>query len=213
MSHFDYKPTYRRRLPHIQPPGATLFITFRLAGSIPAEILRGLFEESEQIEKRLARISDPAERARQTDREHRRMFGKWDKVLDSANSGPFWLRDERIAALVVETLHYLNGKRYTLNAFCVMPNHVHLVCTPLAQSDDIYHPISAIMHSVKRHTAFHANKILERQGDFWQHENYDHIVRDEAEYNRIVAYVLNNPVNAGLVSSPEDWKWSYCNAN
>lgn len=119
MSHFDYKPSYHRRLPHIQPLGVTFFITFRLAGSIPAELLRCLLEESEQVEKRLAQIGDPTERARQSARERRRLFGKWDKALDSAQSGPFWLRDEQIAALVVESLHYLNRKRYTLDAFCV----------------------------------------------------------------------------------------------
>ena len=88
MSQFDYKPSYRRHLPHIQPPGATLFITFRLAGSIPAEILCQLLEEQEQVEKRLARIGDLDERARQADRERRRMFGKWDKALDSTQHGP-----------------------------------------------------------------------------------------------------------------------------
>lgn len=84
MSHFDYKPSYHRRLPHIQPPGVTLFITFRLAGSIPAELLRWLLEESEQVEKRLAKIDDPTEHVRQSERERRRLFGKWDKALDSA---------------------------------------------------------------------------------------------------------------------------------
>ena len=51
--------------------------------------------------------------------------------------------------------------------------------------------------------------MLGRSGAFWQHENYDHVVRDEAELNRIVAYVLDNPVRAGLAQSREEWKWSY----
>ena len=213
MSQFDYKPSYRRHLPHIQPPGATLFITFRLAGSIPAEILRQLLEEQEQAEKRLARIGDPDERMRQADRERRRMFGSWDKALDSAQCGPFWLRDERIAVLVTESLHYLDNQQYTLEAFCIMPNHVHSVFTPLEKDDGTYYSMSGIQHSLKRYTALHANRILERQGDFWQHENYDHVVRDEREFNRIAAYVLNNPVSAGLVSTPEEWKWSYRRTN
>jgi REP element-mobilizing transposase RayT len=210
MSQFDYKLSYRRHLPHIQPPGATLFITFRLAGSIPAEKLQQLLEEKEQIEKRLARIGDPDERARQADRERRKSFGRWDATLDSAACGPFWLRDERIAKLVAASLHYLDDDRYTLDTFCIMPNHVHLVCTPLLKSDGAYHAMAGIMHSLKRHTALRANQILERAGQFWQHENYDHVVRDEPECNRIVTYVLNNPVSAGLVSSWEEWKWSYC---
>ena len=213
MSQFDYKLSYRRHLPHIQPPGATLFITFRLAGSIPAEKLQQLLEEKEQIEKRLARIGDPDECARQADRERRKSFGRWDAALDSATCGPFWLRDECIAKLVADSLHYLDNDRYTLDTFCIMPNHVHLVCTPLPKSDGDYYAMSNIMHSVKRHTALHANQLLRRTGDFWQQENYDHVVRDEPEFNRIVAYVLNNPVSAGLISSPEEWKWSYRRTN
>jgi putative transposase len=213
MSQFDYKPSYRRHLPHIQPPGATLFITFRLAGSIPAEILRQLLEKQERIDKRLAQIGDPDERMRQADHEQRRMFGKWDKALDSAQCGPFWLRDDRIASLVAQSLHYSDNQRYTLETFCVMPNHVHCVFTPLEKSDGTYYPMAKIMHALKRHTAVHANPILGRQGDFWQHENYDHVVRDEKEFNRIVAYVPNNPVSAGLVSTPDEWKWSYCRTN
>ncbi len=213
MSQFDYKPSYRRHLPHIQPPGATLFVTFRLAGSIPVEILCQLNEEQERIEKRLAQIGDPAERAHLADREQRRLFGKWDKALDSAQAGPFWLRDERIAALVADSMHYLDHRRYTLEVFCIMPNHVHCVFTPLSKSGGTWYSMSSIMHSLKRHTALHANRILGRRGDFWQHENYDHVVRDEKEFNRIVAYVLNNPVSAGLVSTQEEWKWSYCRTN
>jgi len=206
----SYKPSYRRHLPHIQPPGATLFITYRLAGSIPAETLRILLDENEQIEKRLARIGDPVEHTRAANRERRRMFGRWDATLDSAQCGPFWLREDRIAAIVAESLHHLDGERYTLEAFCVMPNHVHVVFTPLQKNDDTYHAMSAIQHSLKRYTALRANQLLGRKGDFWQHESYDHFVRDESEFNRIVAYVLNNPVKAGLVSRLEDWKWSYC---
>jgi REP element-mobilizing transposase RayT len=213
MSQFDYKPSYRRHLPHIQPPGATLFITFRLAGSIPAETLRELIEEKQRMQKRLARIGDPDERARQADREQRRMFAKWDKLLDSAQCGLFWLRDEPIAALVAESLHHLDNQRYTLDTFCIMPNHVHCVFTPLPKSGGTWYSMSSIMHSLKRHTALHANQILKRNGDFWQHENYDHVVRDEKEFNRIVACVLNNPVSAGLVSTREEWKWSYRRTN
>jgi REP element-mobilizing transposase RayT len=66
------------------------------------------------------------------------------------------------------------------------------------------------MHSLKRHTAHEANLILGRDGTFWQHENYDHFARDEAELERIIKYVLYNPVKAGLVKEQKDWKWTYC---
>jgi putative DNA methylase len=90
--------------------------------------------------------------------------------------------------LVAESLHYRDGKVYTLHAFCVMPNHVHLVCTPLEKPNGIYHSLTAILHSLKRYTAREANRILGRQGAFWQAESYDHLVRDEGEFRRIIAY-------------------------
>jgi putative transposase len=210
MSTLEYKLSYRRHLPHIQPPGATLFITFRLAGSIPTEVLQQLRAEADRVEAILAGIPDPQARAERAYLEQRRLFGKWDTALDTAQSGPFWLRDPQIADLLAESLHHRDGRVYDLVAYCIMPNHVHVVYTPLPKEDGTYHAMSAIMHSLKLYTAGESNLLLGREGQFWQHENYDHVVRDEAELRRIIWYVLNNPVKAGLVECWEDWKWSYC---
>ncbi len=210
MSTLEYKLFYRRHLPHIQPPGATLFITFRLAGSIPAEVLQQLRVEADRVEAILACIPDPQKRAERAYLEQRRLFGKWDTALDMARSGPFWLRDPQIADLVAESLHHRDGRVYDLVAYCIMPNHVHVVYTPLLKEDGTYYAMSAIMHSLKLYTARESNLLLGREGQFWQHENYDHFVRDEAELRRIIWYVLNNPVKAGLVEYWEEWKWSYC---
>jgi len=185
MSTLEYQLFYRRHLPHIQPPGATLFITFRLAGSISTEVLQRLLTEAERGETVLARIPDPQERARRAYLEQRRLFGKWDTALDTAQSGPFLLCDPRIAELVTESLHHRDGQVYDLDAFCIMPNHVHMVYTPLPKADGTYHALSAIMHSLKRYTARQANLSLGREGSFWQRENYDHVVRDEAEWRRL----------------------------
>ena len=70
-------------------------------------------------------------------------------------------------------------------------------------------PLSAIMQSLKGYTARKINLPLGRSGTFWEEESYDHVVRDEAEFARIVSYVLNNPVKAGLVQDWQEWKWSY----
>lgn len=108
-----------------------------------------------------------------------------------------------------------------------MSNHVHVVFAPLAmqssstdvvnsaknaaQTKDLrYNSLSSIMQSLKGYTAHKANHLLERSGAFWQGESYDHVVRDASEWQRIVTYVLNNPVKAGLVDTWEKWKWSYC---
>ncbi len=207
-----YKPFYRRHLPHFQPPGAILFITFRLKGSLPRAVLDELREMRARVERSLERIGDPLERARQADLEARRLFGKWDAALHTVRQGPRWLEEPRVARIVVESLHYRDGKVYDLYAFCVMPNHVHLVCQPLQRLDGKYHSISAILHSLKGFTARMANQELGRQGPFWQDESYDRVVRNEKELRRIIQYVLNNPVKAGLVRTWEEWPWSYVKA-
>lgn len=209
MSQYDYKAEYERSLPHFQPQGATLFVNFRLAGSIPKIVMDQLKFEAEERERAIRQKADPAELDNLIYEERKRQFGRWDQLLDQAKNGPFWLRQPEIAEIVVQALHYRNGKVYELDVFTVMPNHVHVVFRPLRKSDGTYHPLQAIMHSLKRYTARQGNKILGREGAFWQHENYDHVVRDRAEWERIVRYVLSNPVKAGLVEDWQDWPYSW----
>jgi REP element-mobilizing transposase RayT len=209
MGQYDYKAEYERSLPHFQPEGATLFVNFRLAGSIPKIVMEQLKSEAEEGERALRRTAGPAELDNLIYEERKRQFGRWDKVLDQAKKGPFWLRQSEIAEIVIEALHYRNGKVCDLDVFTVMPNHVHTVFRPLRKSDGGYHPLQTIMHSLKRYTARQANKILGRDGPFWQHENYDHVVREGAEWERIVKYVLNNPVKAGLVENWQDWPYTW----
>jgi len=204
-----YTPFYERNLPHFQPPGATFFITFRLANSLPASIQQALLYEIHGVVKALEKAADPQERARQLDVFQRLSFKKWDSSLDLAQHGPTWLYTPQIAGLMAESLHYWDGRRYDLIAFCIMPNHVHLVCTPMETTEGTYYSLSRIMHSLKSYTGHMGNKILGRKGDFWQHESFDRVVRDEAELERIIAYVLTNPVKAGLVHSENEWRWSY----
>ncbi len=91
-----------------------------------------------------------------------------------------------------------------------MPNHGHVVCTPLAKENDTFYSLGEIFQSLKRHTARQSNLVLGRSGAFWQDESYDHIVRDEAELERIIKYVIYNPVKVGLVDEWTKWKWTYC---
>jgi putative transposase len=137
-------------------------------------------------------------------------FRAYDDYLDQALCGKAHLKNERIADMVAEAIHYRDNKVYSLDAFCIMPNHVHLVCMPLEKEKDCFHSLTEILHSLKRHSARQANLILGRTGTFWQDESYDHIVRDQNELERIIAYVLSNPVKAGLVEDWTQWKWSYC---
>lgn len=187
-----------------------MFVTFRLAGSVPQSVLAMLQEQEEQEERALFAITDEKEREQQAYLNERRAFGRWDTTLDKATNGPYWLAHPAIAAVVAEALHYRHTKVYDLLAFCIMSTHVHLVCTPLEYAEGQYHALDKIMQSLKRHTARQANLILQREGTFWHEENYDHFARDGQELERIIRYVLNNPVKAGLVEKWQDWPWSYC---
>ena len=139
---------YEPHLPHWQPEGAALFLTWRLHGSLPrtAEIL--------------------------THRSAGKAFIDIDRALDGAVTGPRWLQDERVAQVVADALRY--GERqlglYQLRAWVPMVNHVHISIYPEAR-------LSRIAKAIENYSARHANAILGRTGlPFWQDESYDHWV-------------------------------------
>jgi len=205
----DYKHTYRRNLPHIQPSGATLFVTFRLAGTLPLLVVESLRQEAELKEQQIKQTADPAERDKLLYEEHKRQFGRYDVLLDSCAHGPTWLKQPEIAQIVQSSIHFLDQKIYDLDTYTIMSNHVHLIVTPLEDENGVTIALQRIMYSLKRFTATKANKILQRHGRFWQHESYDHIVRDEAELQRIRRYILLNSVKTGLVENERDWPYSW----
>ncbi|MBI2471042.1 MAG: transposase [Planctomycetes bacterium] len=212
---------YRRNMPHIQPGGATFFVTFRLAGSLSKEVVLKLKEERVENERLLHKLKDEKERKKEIDDQRKLYFGKFDEILDKAASGQNWLKDEQIAKVVADAIRLHDKKEYDLLAYCIMPNHAHMVFTlrcdyvssaraeARATSTTSRYIMTDILRLIKGSTAHEANKILNRTGAFWQHESYDHVVRDEKELNRIIWYTINNPVKAGLVKNAEDWKWSY----
>jgi putative transposase len=193
----------------VQPEGATLFITFRLANSLPSSVVVKLKEERTQKQQQLNKILDKNERERQLLLEFQHCFTRWDQALDSLTFGEKFLSNPVIAGLISNSLFHRDGKEFDLEAFCIMPNHVHLLFTPLKDSDGNFFSLARIMHSLKRYTARESNRILFRQGAFWQDESYDHIVRDQNELEKIINYTLSNPVKAGLVEDWMQWKWSY----
>lgn len=115
MSQLSYRHTYKRNLPHIQPPGATLFVTFRLAGSLPKHVVETLREELKSTTAKVQTGKNTAERDSELYQAYRRHFGRWDATLD----------------------------------------------------------------------------------------------KDESELDRIVRYVINNPVKAGLIETWTAWPWTY----
>jgi REP element-mobilizing transposase RayT len=217
MSHPDF---YRRRLPHWHPEGQTFFITFRLANSFPDQVIQALQEERER-ERRIIRAQFSGNQQRQElynlDKKY---FGRFDAWLDRCIAeSPRWLAQENVARIVAEQIHALDGERCRLIAYCIMFNHGHLLIdtadyqppvTPPHAGPTAPYPLADTLKLLKGRTARYCNQALGRSGAFWHHESYDHVVRDEKEFERIIWYILNNPVKAGLVKNWEDWPFTYC---
>jgi putative transposase len=189
---------YERHLPHRLPPGETIFITFRLACSLPHQVVAQWQAEDELKCNRLEMSAD------QRYVEHKRYFGRFDAQLARAEYGPTWLAQPEVAALVAKSLHYFDGKGYELRCYCVMPNHVHVVVLfPVGAP-----PLVKTLQRLKGYTGTQANKLLGRTGAFWQAESYDHVVRT-GELERIISYVVENPVKAGLAEEWHQWPYTY----
>jgi putative transposase len=227
---YEYKQFSRRTLPHIHSPGATLFVTFRLHGSIPKVVLRQWEHERSDLLKTISVLCDSdineaidlalSERVRVFNRQ---WFAKYEEVLHAASSGPNWLKDAQIAQVVANAFHHLDEQAYGLHAYSIMSNHAHVAFTPLLNERTVHKKpdsartefvstdptLSAIMKSLKGFTAREANKLIGRKGTFWQAESYDREIRDEAEFWRTIRYILNNPVKAGLVRDWRDYPFSW----
>ena len=209
----------RRNLPHWYMPAATHFVTFRLAGTLPRQVLDDLNQQKERL---LGKRTPGQSEGRHREVVHKKLFAQYDDCL-AAHREIDWLNDPRLAALIRRSLHFWDGKKYGLLAYCIMPNHVHMLIRPFdleprteadwevlepGEGPDAHSPLSKIMHSLKSYTAHQANEILHRTGPFWQHESYDHWVRDDEELERIVAYIIANPVKAGLIQRAYEFLWS-----
>jgi len=208
---------YKRNLPHWQPLGATFFITWRLCDSMPRSALEQIEATRRLLERESARAGETEEERKI--RHFKKLFALYDGLLDKAEGGRPWLKDEKIAAVVENALLRRYANLYTLWAYVVMPNHVHVFLRPKliartevrATIDDWqeYVPLNKITQCLKGSSARDANNILGRTGQsFWQEESYDHWARDDDEFYRIIAYIENNPVKAGLAPLPEGWPWS-----
>jgi len=223
----ETKTFYQRNMPHFQPSGYTYFVTFRLANSLPNHIVLKLREDYKEHLKQLSHLENSKEKTQKYYGFQDDYFAEFDRHLDTYHKSPCWLADEKIAGITKNAIHFYDKKNYDLICYCIMPNHVHLILTPIADqiSDsavalnksrngppetDSRYIVTAILQNIKKFTAVKCNKILNRSGSFWQHESYDHVVRDEKELVRFFNYTLNNPVKANLVNTPEEWRWSYC---
>ena len=193
---------FRGKLPHLKKEGATYFVTFRLADSLPAHEVVRLKRERLAILEHARAAKSPL-----TWHEEEQLLAwycdKMEALLD-AGHGACWLSKPEVADLVANAVRFFQGERYELRAWVIMPNHVHVVLWPVAG-----YTLSEILHSWKSYTSKEAKKLLHREDPtFWQKESFDHWIREDDERARLVGYVENNPVKAGFCRQPQDWKWS-----
>ena len=162
-------------------------ITFRLYDSLPKEVIEEIKLKLDIKKEDSSYNSSQYQRLRQKIAEY-----------EDAGYGQCFLRDERIAAVMQNTLKHFDGERYQLICWCIMPNHVHV----LIEVNEGW-SLSRIMHGWRSYTANEANRILGRTGKFWMEEYYDRYIRNDNHLQKTINYILNNPANAGL----DGWPW------
>jgi len=195
---------YQRRLPHIQPEDGVFFMTYNLDGALPKVRLKQLKEERDFKIEELKRKGFSPDETRDVIRKMQDFyFGKFDDLLDNIVAGPTHLKNSKVAQLVADSLHWMDGEAYKLVCYTIMHNHVHKI---------VYKTQEILWKSMKRHKSYTgrlANKILDLNGQFWQHESFDHKIRNRNSFIQKVQYTLKNPEKAGLVKNWRDYPFSW----
>ena len=188
----EHKGWYtRRKLPHFDGAGQTQSITIHIADSLPQEVLKRIKEElpGTRAEMEIERIS------------------RIQAYLDQG-SGSCILRENQCATIVQEALQFLDGQRFDLRAWVVMPNHMHfLAYFGEGQS------LPKALHSLKSYTAHELKKLHPELESIWQEEYFDRYIRSEAHYFNALNYIHENPVKAHLCKDKESFRWSSCFAS
>lgn len=200
---YDEIDIHRGNLPHWQQKDVWYFVTFRLADSLPKEIVEQIKKERELwLEHHKNEENKPY--SVEEIKEYYRLFSeRIENLLDDCK-GSCLLRNEKIAKIVADALLFFQNKKYVLNDWVIMPNHLHILVKPING-----HTLSEITHSWKSFTANEINKLTGMSGQLWLHESYDHIVRNEAAFYAIKNYIRNNPIKANLKLPNCAQSWTY----
>jgi radical SAM superfamily enzyme YgiQ (UPF0313 family)/REP element-mobilizing transposase RayT len=178
----------RKNYPHWSQDGCTYFVTFRLADSIPQSRIK----EYEELRQKWEEHHQPPYSEQERNQFNELFSERVNEWLDEG-AGSCCLKNPEISKIITDTLLHFNGKRYELDEWVIMPNHVHVVVKPLGN-----HQLSDLLHSWKSFSANAINRKLGQSGSLWKKEYYDHIVRDVGELQRIRKYIRNNPEKAGI---------------
>ncbi|NTU57382.1 MAG: transposase [Chlorobiaceae bacterium] len=205
----------RGYLPHRDCFGLLQSITCRLADSLPQEKLRQLDEElvkmkgDAELGLRVPSENGPELGLRVPGKDHissleTEKHKRIEAWLD-AGMGCCALRHPQMAAVMQDTLLKFDQEKYHLLAWCIMPNHLHVLIEPKV-------PLSAIVQSWKSFTGRWAMKYGAELGlrapRFWMPDYWDRYIRDEKHLRSVIDYIHNNPVKAGLCRKETDWPWS-----
>jgi putative transposase len=206
-----------RHLPHQVPAGFPIFLNWNLKGAVSKRLQRELELEVQRLNAQPKRAGESVPERRK--RHAKLLFKKRDVWLDhefcaflqnctdgtkmyTYEDQPMWLADPEAAMEVVKSFVWGVDIRYQLWAFVVMGNHVHILLTPKVD-------LEVITQGIKGYTAYQINRLQSAVSRvFWQDESYDHWARDDDEFFRIIHYIEQNPVVAGLCGKSEDWRWS-----
>jgi REP element-mobilizing transposase RayT len=187
------------RLPHWRQGSVPVFVTFRLADSLPAQLLRDWFNRREMFLR-----ANPGPWDEATEACYHALFSEeLDRHLDAAH-GSCALRDPRIARIVADRLRHFNGTRYDLLSYVIMPNHVHLLFTVRDGES-----LADILKSWKGVSSrlIHKNQLSDMK-PFWQPDYYDRLVRGVDHFNAIMDYIRDNPAKARLSTGFVLWQRS-----
>ena len=200
VSYFDERKAlhiHTRNLPHWRQEGATYFVTFRQIDSIPVAVWEQMKREAEAWNQRIeAAIQQhgarPFSLACEWEAFQRSQWIQAERTADECH-GSCVFRDAVVRQIMSDALTFFEGQRHFMHAFVVMPNHVHLLVTPMSGWS-----LDKITQSWKGCTAREINGDLGRPGALWQQESFDRIGRNPAHFERIVRYIDNNPAKARL---------------
>lgn len=178
----------RRRLPHWEQPGASYFITFRTHDSLPTRKLLELKRFCEQWK----RIHPRPWTFDEHTAFNQRVFLKLDEWLDQGEGACLLARPD-VAAILEGAMRFFDEERYYLDRYVIMPNHAHAILKLLAGWS-----LTSVLHSWKSYSSREINRCLNRSGNFWQGERFDHIIRSGMDLLRYRDYIEENPVQANV---------------
>lgn len=190
----------RGKLPNWSQDGTVVFITWRTADSLPRHVVeKWITDRKAWLLDHGISTDEPSWKHRLRDlppdllaEYHDQFTNRWHDHLDDCH-GTCLLRRRDCSATVEDALRHFDGDRYRLHGCVIMPNHVHILASFPNRTDML-----AQCRSWKQYSAAKIHRLTGGSGRFWRQDSFDHLVRHEAQFRRLVRYLKENPVKARL---------------